>query len=363
MTTLVRHYSAAKIFSATLVLLILENGDLSAQKDDSSIKFAGVDSLVDIAVELFYQKKFDEAIKICENVIQQYPENPLGYLGQAGVYHLLMLNYRVNVYSNEFDSLTTLAIKSGEQVVRKYKQDADAFFVLGASYGFRGLHRIRRGEWLGAFYDGIKGITNIQRAHRLDDKMYDVYYALGLFYYWKSVKANVLAVLRLMKDEREKGIEYLKIAIDKGKFTDRESKFALIEIYYYEDRYAEALQVCESMADRFADDPNWNYLMAKILSKLERWPASEIHFHKLLELLTTGPFTSYSYLAECHFGIANCAFHQQNLSTAQHELELAQQFSQRWDPQTEMEGPLLDFDKVLKQMEGLKKELALQQQN
>lgn len=357
-----RNFPSSKFIIAWLVLIFFSSLDLSAKEDNNSIKFTGVDSLVDIAVEYFYQKKFDEAIIICENVIKSYPDNPLGYLGQAGVYHLLMLNYRINLFDSQFDSLTTLAIQTGEKVVRKHSKDADAFFVLGASYGFRGLHRIRRGHWLNAFYDGIKGMTNIQKAHRLDKDMYDVYYALGLYYYWKSAKANALTVLRLMKDEREKGITNLKIAVEKGKFTSLEAKFALIEIYYYEDRFEEALQECESIRYRFADDPTWNYLMSKILSKLKKWQPAKDHFCKLLELLNAGPYKSFSYLSECHYGIANCAYQLHDFDTAQQELELALKLSEQWDKEKEIEGPLLDFDKVLEQLGWLKKQLEIQKQ-
>ncbi|OQX95891.1 hypothetical protein B6I21_03070 [candidate division KSB1 bacterium 4572_119] len=340
-----------------VIFLIFSPGNVISEENQQSVKFSGVDSLVDVAVDYFYQKKFDVALNICDSVINLYPENPLGYLGKAGVYHLLMLNYRVNLFDQQFDSLTTLAIEAAQKAVIKYKKDADAFFVLGSSYGFRGLNRIRRGEWLSAFYDGMRGMSNIRKAHRLDNEMWDVYYAFGLFYYWKSAKAKVLTFLRLMKDEREKGIEYLKIAIEKGKYTSEESKFALIEIYYYEDRYHEALKECNSISEIFRDDPTWNYLMAKIYGKLNQWKQAKIFYTKLLELLEQSPFKSYSFFAECHYGLAKCAFETKDFTTAESEIKLAIKLSEKWDKKKEIEGPLLDFDLVLKRIKKLENEL------
>lgn len=332
--------------------------NFSIAKEQQSVAFSGVDTLVDKAINLVYQKKFDDAIKMCEEVVQTYPDNPMGYLGQAGVYHILMLNYRVSLFDDEFDSLTTLAIKAGEKSVKKQKKDANAYFVLGAAYGFRGLNRIRKSQWLGAFHDGLKGISKIKKAHRLDNQLYDTYYALGQFYYWKSVKAKVLTVLRLMKDEREKGIEYLKIAVEKSRFASLEAKFALMEIHYYEDRYAAALTECETLPAKFSEDPTWNYLMAKILCKLNRWEEAKPYWISLLNLLESSPFKSNSYLAECHYGLANCAYQLQDFETARLELETALQFSKLWDKEKEIEGPLLDFDKVLKRMKKLDEKLA-----
>ena len=346
-----------------IVILFVFSLKSFATENEQTIKFAEADSLIDKAVNLFYQKKFDEAFKICDYVIQKYPENPLGYLGAAGVYHLLMLNYRVSLYDHKFDSLTSLAIKAGEKAIKKYRNDANAYFVLGAAYGFRGLNRIRKSEWLSAFYDGLKGISNIKKAHKLKRDLYDVYYALGLFYYWKSVKAKILTHLGMMKDEREKGIQYLKIAIEKGKLASLEGKFALIEIYYYEDRYEEALKECESLKENFFHDPTWNYLIAKILGKLSKWEESKTYFVKLLALLDEFPHKSFSYLAECHYGIAKCAYEMKDYDTAREELTKALELSNHWDKKREIEGPLLDFDKVLKRMKILKKQLENLNQN
>lgn len=332
--------------------------NLSKSYAQSSIKFAGVDTLIDKALDLVYQKKYFDAIAICEQVIQKYPENPMGYLGQAGAYHIIMLNYRVSLFDHEFDSLTTLAIKTGDAATKIYKDDPNAFFVLGAAYGFRGLNRLRKGQWFGAFRDGVRGVSNLMKAHEMKKDLYDVYYGLGLYYYWKSAKAKVLTFLLLMKDEREKGIEYLKISIEKGNFSSTEAVFALIEIYYYEDRYEEALEEALSLKDKFSNDPTWNYLTAKILEKLGQWEESKKYFSKLLNLLEASQYQANSYLAECHYGIAKSSYELGVYETARRELRLAIELSKRWDKEKELEGPLLDFDKVLDRMSKLNLKLA-----
>jgi len=338
-----------------ILLFLLKTPVTQAQ---TSVAFAGVDTLVDKAIELLYHQKYFEAIDICEDVIKKYPDNPMGYLGEAAVYHILMLNFRISLFDQKFDSLSTLAIKTGEQTIKKFKGDEKAYFVLGAAYGFRGLNRIRKGQWFGAFRDGLKGVSNLKKAHKLNKELYDVYYGLGLYYYWKSAKAKFLTFLRLMKDERDKGIEYLKIAVQKGRFASTEAVFALIEIYYYEDRYEEALQAALSLEDRFANDPTWNYLVAKIYGKLNRWQEAYTHFNRLLTLLEQSQFKSYSYLAECHYGIARSHFEQGNYEMARSELDLAFQLSRSRDKDKEIEGPLLDFDIVLERMSKLDEKLT-----
>ncbi len=323
----------------------------------SSVIFAGVDTLVDKAIDLVYSKHYDGALKMCDKVIQEYPDNPMGYLGKAAVYHFIMLNYRVSIFDSTYERLTNLVISYGEQTIQKHNDDAYAYFVLGAGYGFRGLNRIRKGQWFGAFKDGLKGVSNVKQAHAKDETLYDTYYGLGLYYYWKSAKAKVLTFLRLMKDERVKGIEYLKIAIDKGRFSSQEAVFALIEIYYYEDRYQEAFDLCLSLKQRFEDDPTWSYLIAKIAEKLNRPHDALPYFSKLLTLLEASPFQANSFLAECHHGIANACFELAQYDRARQELNIAFELSRQWDKAKEIEGPLLDFDKVLERMKILDLEL------
>lgn len=336
--------------SIALIVIFIVSAQSQKSYAQASIKFAGVDTLIDNAIDLVYQKKYFDAIAICEQVIKKYPDNPMGYLGQAGVYHIIMLNYRAGLFDTQFDSLTTLAIKTGDVAIKKYKNDANAYFVSGAAYGFRGLNRIRKGQWFGAFRDGVRGVSALMRAHQMNKDLYDVYYGLGLYYYWKSAKAKVLTFLRLMKDEREKGIMYLKISSEKGRFSATEAVFALIEIYYYEDRYQEALEAALSLKNKFQNDPTWNYLTAKILEKLSRWQESRTYFYELLKLLEASPIQANSYLAECHYGIAKCSFEIGDYEIAKKELHIAFDLSRLWDRQKEIEGPLLDFGKVLERM-------------
>ncbi len=353
-----RRKRASQNIAALLIISAMHLSTLDRAHAQSSIKFAGVESMVDEAIELVYQKKYDAAIEMCRKVIERYPDNPLGYFGEAGVYHIVMLNYRVSLFEGQFDSLLSLAIQKSEMALKKYPNDPNAYFVAGAAYGFRGLNRIRKGQWFGAFRDGVRGVSNMMKAHEMNPELWDVYYGLGLYYYWKSAKAKVLTFLRLMKDEREKGMEYLQVAIDKGRFSKTEAVFALIEIYYYEDRYEEALQTALSLEYRFQSDPTWTYLTAKIFDKLNRFSEAETYFRRLLELLEAAPYQANSYLAECHYGIARCRFEAGDYRTAREFLDKAYVLSSRWDKQRELEGPLLDFDKVLQRMNELQVRLA-----
>lgn len=343
------------ILTPLFLSILIFHSPVAAQ---NTIVFAGVDTLVDKALDLVYDQKYDEAIDLCEHVIATYPDNPMGYFGHAAVYHLYMMSYRVNIYDEKFDSLAVLTIDIGDKAVKKNEDDPSAYFVLGAIYGFRGLNRIRKGQWFKAFLDGMKGMSNIKEAHKLDNSLWDTYFGLGLYYYWKSSKAKVLTFLRMMKDEREKGIEYLKIAIEKGRFTSLESKISLVEIYYYEDRYEEAIEECFSMKERFVDDPTWNYITAKTLGKLERWSEAKFYFEHLIKILEKVEHKSNSYMGECYYQLAKCYYELKQYELARDFLKTANKLTKLWDKDKELEGPLLDYDLVIERMKVLEEQLS-----
>ena len=348
-----------KLFSFLPILITIFifsiPGPISAQ---CYLELSGIDTLIDKAVALVHNEQYFEAINICEDIIKDNPENPMGYLGQAVIYHGIMRNYWINLYENEFDSLLSISISKGKAAIKKYKNDAECYFMYGAALGFRGLHRIRKGNWFGAFTDGINGYKNLKKAYNMNKELYDAYYGLGLFYYWKSSKAKVLTFLRLMKDEREKGIEFIKIAIKKGRFASLEGQFALLEIYYYEGRFDEAYYECLTLKENFSNDPTWLYITAKVLQNQEEWEPSQRYFQILLEKLQKSPFPkSMGFLTACHYGLAKCAYFMGENERALAETEIALELSRKRDKDKEIDGPLLDFNPIIERLKKLNKKL------
>jgi len=322
------------------------------------LKIAGIDTLITSAIDLFHQEAYFDALSICHHIMDQYPENPMGYLGAAVVYHGIMRGYWINSYESVYDSLLTIAVTKGDAAIKKNKEEAECYFVYGAALGIRGLHRIRKGLWLGAFWDGLKGYQNVKKAYAMDSSLVDACFGLGLFYYWKSAKAKKLPFLRLMKDEREKGIDYITIAVEKGKFSTMEGHFYLLQIYYFENRIEDAYRECLALQPKFADHPLWLYLIANVLEKKGQWADSRYYFQKLVAKLEKSPFTiSNGLLADCHFHIACNAFRLHESKIAQQECETALNYGKKHSTKYELEGPLESFEVTLEKMEKLNAQL------
>jgi len=325
-------------------------------------KLTGIDTLIDKTVHLFHQEQYDSALQICSHIIDKYPDNPMGYFGASVIYYGIMRNYWSREFESEFDSLITISVQRSEDALKTNPDDAECYFLYGACLGFRGLYRMKRGDWFIAFLDGLNGYRNLKKAFQRDSTLYDVYYGLGVFYYFKSVKAKALTFLRLMKDERQKGIDYVKIAIQNGRFAPLEGQFELIKIYYYEKRYSEALAECRRIEHQFSNNAGWIYLMAKILAQHKKWDESAYYFNKLITKLNTSPYQiGNSLRVDCHYGLAISAYHLHAKPNALEESKLALIYAHQYEKDEENISSIVNFDDILKELkifnEHLKKSM------
>ena len=186
--------------------------------------------------------------------------------------------------------LTLLSKKATEIIEERQKKneppDLWVQFYLGGSLGYRGIHRFENKDWFNAFTDGINGVKQLKICLDADPDMNDAYYGLGCFYYWTSAKARLLWFLPFIHDEREKGIEYLEIAIEKGRYTRTEALYALMKILNNEKRFHESIQRMNGIMGEYQDDVFLLNQKAFALENLNRWKeAGETYDLMLKELM------------------------------------------------------------------------------
>ncbi|RKY89087.1 hypothetical protein DRQ11_01985 [candidate division KSB1 bacterium] len=318
---------------------------------------AETDSIIGQGIRLLHEEYFDQSLATFQQVIERYPNSPMGYFYAAAVYLFISENYRVVAPEAKFDSLCNIAIKKGEHAIRRNPEDAFSRLYLGGTYGFRGVHKARKRQWLQAFRDGWRGITNLKAAAEIDPQLWDVYYGLGLYHYWRSAKAGILKSLRLIKDERQRGINEIWTAIKKGHYSEIEGKYALVYIYYNEQNYEKALQLNQELYQRFPTDPACLYMRARLFQRLSRWEEMKKTFEKLLACILNSKYKTIGYQVECHYGIAYALKKMGKFSQALEECKKAMALIKKRDPSRELEGPLENFSDIVRMTKNLCDEL------
>ncbi|MEE4310364.1 MAG: hypothetical protein V2J62_00720 [candidate division KSB1 bacterium] len=331
----------------TLCVLVI----IALFQQESYAVSTDVQSRTDQAIRLFHQCEYADALDICEDIMQSHPECPVGFLGAATIYFGIMRDHWINTYEATFDSLIALAIDKGKISIEKDKENAENYFLYGSALGIRGLYRMKRGNWFGAFKDGLRGYRNVRKSYNMNKQIYDAYYGLGLYYYWKSVKADKLTWLPFVKDEREKGFEFIDTAVRKGEFSSMEGKFTLVQLYYFEGMYQKAYDACASLSDRSGENPAWLYLMAKVSAKSSLWSDAETCYSKLLELLHASLFYhSNGFLAACHEGLAACAKAEGDVSRMERHINRALEYVMKRNETLEIDGPLESFESICRRL-------------
>lgn len=344
--------------SSVSILIIL------SQYFVSHVSFAQFNEVDSTANKIIYQgihqihvEQYDEAIGTFRELLELYPDNIIGYFYIAATYQTIMRNYRISFFESQFGKFLNKAIEIGEKSIDGNKKDLFTALYLGGAYGFRGLHKVRKRDWLGALNDGLKGINYLERTVSIDPHFYDAYYGLGVFHYWRTVKTKLPGFLSFVKKDRQKGIKEVLLTINKGKFTQIEGKYALVEIYYNHGDFKKAFEVNKSLYDIFPTNPACLYMRYKILEKLENWKEAGISCRKLLEHLKSSNYSSIGYEVECYYNLALCSYETDNFELALNEINNAMELKSKRDNAKEIEGPLDDFNDVVKKAEKLYKNI------
>ena len=315
------------------------------------------------AVNLVDHHAYADAVAAFEALIDAHPNHPMGYFGVAATYQTIMRNYRVNVHEAEYDSVLNRSIEIGMRAVKTNRKDAPAWFYLGGAYGFRGLYKVRKRDWLGAFSDGLKGLRALERALDIDPTLYDAYYGLGLYHYWRSAKAKVLGIPVLFARDKERGIQEIWKAIRLGRYSEVSGKYALVATYYDNGEYEKAWDVNQELFERFPTDPSCLYMRSRLCAKLGRWEQTRDVVRRLLEHIRSTEYRSIGYEVECYFRMALSEYYLGLPDEAYDHLRTALELADRRDAAEEVEGPLEEFQEIVKQATALFREIEERMQN
>ena len=165
------------------------------------------DSSVSLVSEYLWLNEFEKALEISGEMVAIEPDNPIGYFLLGAVYLTISEKFRNDNYKDEIVINLDKAIELCDQKIEIDKTNPHYFFIKGASYGYRGLHRAFHGSWWGAFRDGMRCQSQLNKTLKLDSAYYDVYWPLGSFHYYKTIKARDFLWLPFISDRREEGMD------------------------------------------------------------------------------------------------------------------------------------------------------------
>ncbi len=298
--------------------------------------------------------RYMEALAIFDSLQQVFPQHPAPNFYKAATYQDWMLTYRFNKFQNDLYENVKLAIDKGIKMLEK-NNDPWLNFYVGAAYGYKALHCFRQHNWIGAYIDGSRGIENFNVALEKLPNLYDCYYGLGSYNYWRTAKSKFIRFLIFwMKDKRKLGLEQLQLSIDKGRYCPYEATHGLVIAYYHNGDYYKALEL-NNIAMKLSDPPSLGtlYMRGRLMVKFEKWSAVQDIFQRILKRLIAQPYQSISYQVECKYWIAEALKSQNQPDEAYELVKHALVQSKDWIKDKELENPLEGFNIIKKRLEKL----------
>lgn len=227
-----------------------------------AIMKSDADSLVQLGRYYVYNVKFDEAEDAFEQVIEKYPDHPVGYFLESMVlWWKTKLFTTTNRYNDEFIDKITEVVEVSDRLLEKNPKDINALFFKAGALGYRGRFYAERESWLKAASDGSEAFSLLQECRKIAPNNHDIMLGTGLYNYFAKVIPEKYPITKpiltfLPKGDKSLGLYQLKAAANHARYADVEALVTLMQIYTtFEKDNHKSLEYSKQLHETYPDNP------------------------------------------------------------------------------------------------------------
>lgn len=304
--------------------------------------------------------RYEEALALCDSLRSAHPDHPAPFLSTAAIYVSWMQSHRLNPFEEEVEENAQKAIDTGTRRLESGDDPWVSFYV-GSAYGYRALARLRRHNWIGAFLDGRRSMGHLRSALEQEPRLYDAYFALGGYHYWRTARSDFLRTVAFwMRDRRALGLRQMQLAVDHGRYIRTGALHGLALAYYDAGDFDKALALNDVLMETIEPPTNGTlYMRGRLAAQQGDWSEVEANFRRLLGRLTE---ESVGYQVECKYWIAQSLNKRGQTRAARHLAGEAIEQARHRQASAELESALDDFDTVHSWLRQLDESLTGQSQ-
>ncbi|MBL1212813.1 MAG: DUF3808 domain-containing protein [Ignavibacteriae bacterium] len=278
---------------------------------------AELKTLIAEGLEQAYNFNFKQSEKIFNQAIDDYPEYPHGYHYISQIKLWAYLGSKDEVEFKSFLTHSELAKIKGERLFKKNENDPYISYLLGSIYTLRATANSFKGSSLDAFWAAKSAVGFFETTLEIDEKFYDAYLGIGLFNYALSYVPGIFkwAInLSGLSYDKEKGMEYIKLAYKKGHLDQTEAAFHLSKIYTdYVAEFDSASTLLEKLISKYPGNSLFHYQYAVLKIKARELEEAENSLNKVLEIDHPKFYQTNSL---SHFLMGDIYFKRNNFSEA-----------------------------------------------
>jgi tetratricopeptide (TPR) repeat protein len=268
--------------------------------------------LLNEGIRASFQEDYQLAEERFDSLVWMAPEDPAGYFFKAALLNAQMIDYESKFREKEFYQNVKTAKKLARERIKKDKENAWLYVILGNSYGAKAVYDARQGKWFSGLQEGLKAKSAFKEALKHDSELYDAYVGLGSYHYWASVITKSFHWLPFFGDNRKQGLAEMNLALKKSTFSTPAAASGLVWMYIREGRFDQAIELAQKMQSEYPRGKSFLWPMAEAYFDKREWTYALSRYRELLERLQIEheqETIDQSYnLIECRFYIANCLF-------------------------------------------------------
>ena len=270
-----------------------------------------VKSLVLQGMDLTFNNHFGEASQVFDQLIQQYPQHPIGYFYKAATVQAGMLDAEDYRQEDQFYRLAERTIQLADSLKKAGMDNSWISFYKGSAFLYCSFMKMKQGSWLSAYKDASRGVSILEEVVSQDSLLYDAYLGIGSFKYWKSTKTEFLLWLPFISDQREQGISLIYRAVEKGDFVRYVGRDQLVWILMDKKDYAEAFRLARQNHEAYPDSRFFKWTLAAAALHSREWEFSYRLYQELLLQVRQLPQNNHLNEIECLVKMAEIAANNQ----------------------------------------------------
>lgn len=291
--------------------------------NSSARNSAASDSCIFHAIELSIIHQYQRADSLLDLFIEKNPDHPAGYFFKAACLQSKMMDYENYSNEPEFVRLLQEAIRCADAALdaKNRTDELENLFFKASALSYLAFQQGKEKHYWRAFEQGIQAIRLLNKIVKKEPEFYDAYLGIGTFKFWRSQLTRALNWLPLVPDEREKGLDMVKLAIAKGTYSRYAAMNGIVWMLLEIHRPDAALHWAESGLHQFPGSRFFLWGAAKSAFAMNNFSLAKNYFGQILHSMAEDSIASSYNIYICHLNLAKCKLQLNDVAGAKKEID------------------------------------------
>ncbi len=203
------------------------------------------------ALELMYQRRYDESLQAFERIGVDYPESPVQSVGRAVVYQARMFENFDYAYDRQYRQEYADSERLFRALGRSPDNKAWIYFLKAVHEGLDAMYLVRHREYVSGLNKAWDALEKIQKVEKMAPEFKDVQFALGLYNFWRTAITEQADYLPTFGDHKAEGLAQIRQARDHGLLAPAPAGLALAYSYMENKDWTKATESIQWVQKRY----------------------------------------------------------------------------------------------------------------